>query len=56
MSRVKAYQQVTELRTAGGLSIKDITEEVQEAVAASGIRNGIGSLPGGAASVSPSGA
>ena len=44
MTRVKAYQQVTELRTAGGLSIKDITEEVQEAVTASGIRNGICSV------------
>ena len=44
MTRVKAYQQMTELRTAGGLSIKDITEEVQEAVTASGIRNGICSV------------
>ena len=41
---MKAYQRVTELRTAGGLSVKDITEEVQEAVAASGIRNGICSV------------
>ena len=41
---MKAYQQVTELRTAGGLSVKDITEEVQEAVTASGIRNGICSV------------
>ncbi len=39
--RVKAYQRVTELRTAGGLTVKDITEEVQEAVRASGVRDGI---------------
>jgi hypothetical protein len=38
---VKAYQQETQLRTAGGLSVKDITEEVREAVAASGIRDGL---------------
>ncbi len=38
---MKAYQHVTELRTAGGLTVKDITGEVQEAVAASGIKNGI---------------
>ena len=38
---MKAYQRVTELRTAGGLTVKDITEEVQEAVSASGIRDGI---------------
>ena len=44
MPAMKAFQQVTELRTAGGLSIKDITDEVQEAVAASGIRNGICSV------------
>ena len=44
MLAMKAFQQVTELRTAGGLSIKDITDEVQEAVAASGIRNGICSV------------
>ena len=41
---MKAYQQETQLRTAGGLSVKDITEEVQEAVAASGIKNGICSV------------
>ena len=41
---MKAYQRMTELRTAGGLSVKDITEEVQEAVTASGIRNGICSV------------
>ncbi len=44
MARVKAYQQETQLRTTGGLSIKDITEEVQEAVVASGIKNGICSV------------
>jgi secondary thiamine-phosphate synthase enzyme len=38
---MKAYQRVTELRTAGGLTVKDITDEVQEAVAASGIKDGI---------------
>ena len=41
---MKAYQQETQLRTAGGLSVKDITEEVQEAVVASGIKNGICSV------------
>jgi len=38
---VKAYQQETRLRTAGGLSVTDVTEEVQEAVTTSGVRNGI---------------
>ena len=38
---VKAYQQETQLRTAGGLSVTDITDEVREAVRASGIRDGI---------------
>ena len=38
---VKAYQQETELRTAGGLSVKDITDEVRDAVAASGVKDGI---------------
>jgi len=41
IATLKAYQQVTELRTAGGLSVKDITEEVREAVAASGIKDGL---------------
>ena len=41
---MKAYQQETQLRTAGGLSVKDITAEVQEAVVASGIKNGICSV------------
>jgi secondary thiamine-phosphate synthase enzyme len=44
MSRVKAYQSETQLRTAGGLTVKDITDEVQEAVTASGIRDGICSV------------
>ena len=38
---MKAYQQETRLRTAGGLSVTDVTEEVQEAVTTSGVRNGI---------------
>ena len=38
---VKAYQQETQLRTAGGLSVKDITDEVRDAVAASWVRDGI---------------
>jgi secondary thiamine-phosphate synthase enzyme len=38
---VKAYQQETQLRTAGGLSVTDITEEVREAVVSSGVQNGI---------------
>ncbi|HET9507320.1 MAG TPA: secondary thiamine-phosphate synthase enzyme YjbQ [Gaiellaceae bacterium] len=38
---MKAFQRETQLRTAGGLSVKDITEDVQEAVRESGILNGI---------------
>ena len=38
---VKAYQQETQLRTAGGLSVTDITEEVREAVRTSGVTDGI---------------
>jgi len=38
---VKTYGQETQLRTAGGLSVSDITEEVREAVGASGITEGI---------------
>jgi len=41
MSSVKSFQHEVRLRTAGGLSVTDITEDVQEAVAASGIRDGI---------------
>ena len=38
---MKTYGQETQLRTAGGLSVSDITEEVREAVRASGITEGI---------------
>jgi secondary thiamine-phosphate synthase enzyme len=38
---MKTFQRETQLRTAGGLSVKDITAEVQEAVRESGIQNGI---------------
>ena len=38
---VKTFQREVHLRTAGGLTVTDITEEVQEAVRASGVRNGI---------------
>jgi len=38
---VKVYQRETELRTAGGLSVRDITEEVNEAVRESGVIEGI---------------
>jgi secondary thiamine-phosphate synthase enzyme len=38
---VKVFQRETELRTAGGLSVRDITDEVNEAVRASGITDGI---------------
>jgi len=38
---MKSFQRETQLRTAGGLWIKDITEDVQEAVRESGILNGI---------------
>jgi secondary thiamine-phosphate synthase enzyme len=38
---VKVFQQERTLRTAGGLSVRDITDEVNEAVRASGILNGI---------------
>jgi secondary thiamine-phosphate synthase enzyme len=41
MSGVKAFQQEVQLRTAGGLTVTDITEEVREAVAASGVRDGV---------------
>jgi secondary thiamine-phosphate synthase enzyme len=37
----RTYHQETRLRTAGGLSVRDITEEVLEAVRQSGVRNGI---------------
>ena len=38
---MKSFQRETQLRTAGGLWVKDITEDVQEAVRESGILNGI---------------
>ena len=38
---MKVFQRETHLRTAGGLTVTDITDEVNEAVAESGIRNGI---------------
>jgi secondary thiamine-phosphate synthase enzyme len=38
---VKTYQREMKLRTAGGLTVTDITEDVQETVRGSGIRDGI---------------
>jgi secondary thiamine-phosphate synthase enzyme len=38
---VKVFQHERRLRTAGGLSVRDITDEVNEAVAESGIKAGI---------------
>jgi secondary thiamine-phosphate synthase enzyme len=38
---VKVFQHERQLRTAGGLHIRDITDEVNEAVTESGITNGI---------------
>ena len=38
---MKVFQRQTELRTAGGLSVRDITDEVAEAVRESGIEEGI---------------
>jgi secondary thiamine-phosphate synthase enzyme len=38
---VKVFQHERRLRTTGGLAVRDITDEVNEAVAASGIRDGI---------------
>jgi secondary thiamine-phosphate synthase enzyme len=38
---VKTYQYEAHLRTAGGLTVTDITDEVQDAVAQSGISDGI---------------
>jgi secondary thiamine-phosphate synthase enzyme len=38
---VKVYQHDTHFRTAGGLHIRDITDEVNEVVRESGIRDGI---------------
>jgi secondary thiamine-phosphate synthase enzyme len=41
MARVKVFQGVRQLRTEGGLSVRDITDEVAAAVRESGVRNGI---------------
>jgi secondary thiamine-phosphate synthase enzyme len=38
---VKVFQHERRLRTTGGLAVRDITDEVNEAVAASGIKDGI---------------
>jgi secondary thiamine-phosphate synthase enzyme len=38
---VKVFQHERRLRTAGGLSVRDITDEVNEAVGESGIKDGI---------------
>jgi secondary thiamine-phosphate synthase enzyme len=38
---VKTFQDERKLHTAGGLAVSDITEEVNEAVRESGIRDGI---------------
>jgi secondary thiamine-phosphate synthase enzyme len=41
---VKTFQYESQIRTAGGLTVTDITEEVADAVRASGIREGICSV------------
>jgi secondary thiamine-phosphate synthase enzyme len=38
---VKVFQRETKIRTSHGLEVRDITEEVQEAVVESGIQDGI---------------
>jgi secondary thiamine-phosphate synthase enzyme len=38
---VKTFQSESRLRTAGGLTVTDITEEVQEVVRESGIQDGV---------------
>jgi secondary thiamine-phosphate synthase enzyme len=38
---VKVFQHERRLRTTGGLSVRDITDEVNEVVAVSGIKDGI---------------
>ena len=38
---MKTFHRETHFRTAGGLSVTDITEEVQEAVRESGVREGV---------------
>jgi secondary thiamine-phosphate synthase enzyme len=41
MPPVKVFQRETQLRTAGGLTVTDITDEVREAVRESGVQDGI---------------
>ena len=41
MTAVKVFQGERRLRTGGGLSVRDITDDVAEAVRESGIRDGI---------------
>ncbi len=41
MRRVKTFQREVQLRTAGGLTVTDITNEVRDAVRESGIQDGI---------------
>jgi secondary thiamine-phosphate synthase enzyme len=41
MAAVKVFQGEKRLRTEGGLSVRDITDEVAEAVRESGVRDGI---------------
>jgi secondary thiamine-phosphate synthase enzyme len=38
---VEVYQRASQFRTAGGLTVRDITDEVNEAVRESGIEHGI---------------
>jgi secondary thiamine-phosphate synthase enzyme len=38
---MKTFHRETNLRTAGGLTVTDITEQVQEAVRESGVRDGV---------------
>ncbi len=38
---MKVFQQERKLRTAGGLTVRDITDEVAESVRASGVNDGI---------------
>ena len=41
MAAVKVFQGEKRLRTTGGLSVRDITDDVAEAVRESGVQNGI---------------
>jgi thiamine phosphate synthase YjbQ (UPF0047 family) len=41
MAAVKVFQRETQLRTSGGLTVTDITDEVQTAVQESGVQEGI---------------